>query len=82
MFRNEEDEEVYDGNDGNDEYSEAENGKVKLGDFGLAHVVGKGQDKAHMVYRAGSMEYKAPEVKDVSYLSYLNDLFFIFNLLT
>jgi serine/threonine protein kinase len=38
---------------------------LKVTDFGLAHIIPKGQGKAFMKFRAGTMEYKAPEVKDV-----------------
>jgi serine/threonine protein kinase len=42
--------------------------RIKLTDFGLAHIINPKTNKAYMKYRAGTMEYKAPEVKDVNYL--------------
>lgn len=39
--------------------------KIKISDFGLAHILNKDQERVHMLYRAGTIEYKAPEVKDV-----------------
>jgi serine/threonine protein kinase len=39
--------------------------KIKLTDFGLAHFINEKTNKAYMKYRAGTMEYKAPEVKNV-----------------
>ena len=51
-----------------DEYSNETVDKIKLTDFGLAHIVNKKTNKAYMKFRAGTNEYKAPEVKDVKKL--------------
>lgn len=39
---------------------------LKVTDFGLAHIIPEGQNKTYMKFRAGTTEYKAPEVKDVN----------------
>jgi serine/threonine protein kinase len=41
------------------------NDELKITDFGLAHLLSGNNDKVYMKYRAGTYEYKAPEVKDV-----------------
>ena len=41
------------------------NDVLKITDFGLAHLLSGSNDKVFMKYRAGTFEYKAPEVKDV-----------------
>jgi len=41
------------------------NDELKITDFGLAHLLSGNNDKVFMKYRAGTFEYKAPEVKDV-----------------
>ena len=39
---------------------------LKITDFGLAHAIKLGDDRAHMKYKCGTFNYTAPEVKDVS----------------
>jgi serine/threonine protein kinase len=42
------------------------NDELKITDFGLAHLLSGNNDKVFMKFRAGTFEYKAPEVKDVN----------------
>ncbi len=56
--------------------------KIKLTDFGLAHLVNTKTGKAYMKYRAGTMEYKAPEIKDVNSIFKFNrNIYYILGLL-
>jgi hypothetical protein len=38
---------------------------LKISDFGLAHVIKQGQEKAFIKHRCGTFNYTAPEVHDV-----------------
>jgi serine/threonine protein kinase len=65
-----EDDEAIGGNSGVDDelqenLEQEDIDKIKLTDFGLAHFINPKTNKAYMKFRAGTQEYKAPEVKDV-----------------
>lgn len=54
----------YDDNSSTDSYDP--NKILKVTDFGLAHILDGNNTKAYMKYRAGTHEYKAPEISDVT----------------
>lgn len=67
LENDDEEEKSFDSNQG--DVSEADsydpNVILKVTDFGLAHFINRENSKAYMKLRAGTIEYKAPEVKDV-----------------
>jgi len=61
-------------NNSNDElednnfFGEIEEEIIKLTDFGLSHIISKGNTKTFMKYHCGSFGYSAPEKKSESYI--------------
>ena len=40
---------------------------LKITDFGLAHIIPPGSNKAYIKYKCGTFSYTAPEVTNVNY---------------
>lgn len=47
-------------------YTVDDPGYIKLSDFGLAHLIPNGANKAYLKFKCGTFNYTAPEVKDVN----------------
>ncbi len=53
---------------------------LKITDFGVAHPIAMGSQKAYMKYKCGTYYYTAPEISNVNYRNFLNDSNFEFYL--